>query len=275
MSAGGSRTAAVRLRRAARDGSGPVRLLALHGLAGSGAVWRKYERLAVDQVEFWAAELPWGSEGHVGWSHSGDPVDHVDHALDSVPGGVDVLVAHSFATGPALEALARRDGHDRPRAAVIVSPFHRRSPGDFSWDDAAYYLGGFHHLLHEGLRITSEGRLSDEMCHDVALRVRDRIGPYGWQQFFGAYLRSPFLDVAALGLPVLVVAGEDDVSVSADDARALAGALPDARIELFGDCGHFAMVEQPRRFAAAVHRLIGACFPEAAPRDRPYVPELT
>ncbi|MGW7367826.1 alpha/beta fold hydrolase [Streptomyces sp. NPDC054841] len=268
----------VRLRRSARGGAAPVRLLALHGLAGSSTVWRGYEQLALDDIEFWEAELPWGAAGDRNWSHHDDPADHIERALDAVPGGADAVVAHSFAAGATLEALARRRGQRAPRrrngpsAAVIVAPFHRRSADDFGWDDATYYLNGFHRILEEGLRVGSEGRLGEELRRDMALRVRDRVGPYGWQQFFGAYLRSPFLDVDALDLPVLVVAGEDDFAAPPGDARALAAALPHGRLELFDDCGHFAMAEQPRRFADAVHRLLRECFPSL---PHPYVPELT
>jgi pimeloyl-ACP methyl ester carboxylesterase len=258
-------TAPVRLRRAARSVPAPVRLLLLHGLAGSTSVWRPYDELALDGIEIWEGVLPWGAEGDPGWSVRDDPADHVERALDVVPGGVDAIVVHSFTAGPALEVLARRAVGRGPRAAVVVAPFHRRSPGDFTWDDALYYLSGFHRILEEGLRIGAGDRISPELRAAMALRVRDRIGPYGWQQFFGAYLRSPDLDVASLRLPVLVVAGTEDFAAPPDDARALAGALPDGRFELFGDCSHFAMAEQPRRFADAVHALLAEAFPGLVP----------
>ncbi|MEU2426272.1 alpha/beta hydrolase [Streptomyces sp. NPDC007851] len=239
-------------------------MLLLHGLAGSTSVWRAYDRLAPDGVEIWEAVLPWGAEGDPGWSLRDDPSDHVEHALGGVPGGVDALVVHSFTAGPALEALARGAAGRGPGAAVVVAPFHRRSPADFGWDDAQYYLGGFHRILEEGLRIGAGDRIPPELRGAMALRVRDRIGPYGWQQFFGAYLRSPWLDVDALRLPVLVLAGADDFAAPPDDARALAAALPDGRFQLFGDCGHFAMAEQPQHFADAVHGLLGEVFPGLA-----------
>ncbi|MFJ8788301.1 alpha/beta fold hydrolase [Streptomyces sp. NPDC102462] len=264
----GQRTATVRLRRAALGGSVPVRVLLLHGLAGSTSVWRSYEELALDGVEIWDGVLPWGAEGDPGWSVHGDPAEHVQRALNAVPGEVDAVIVHSFTAGPALEVLARRTPEGRgPRAAVVVAPFHRRSPGDFTWDDALYYLSGFHRILEEGLRIGAGDRVTPALRAAMAMRVRDRIGPYGWQQFFGAYLRSPHLDVAALRLPVLVVAGTEDFAAPPDDARTLAGALPDGRFELFGECGHFAMAEQPRRFADAVHALLSEVFPDRLAED--------
>lgn len=261
--------AVVRRRRTARTAGPPVRVLLLHGLAGSTSVWRAYDRLAPDGVETWEALLPWRAEGDPGWSLGDDPADHVEHALDGVPGGADAVVVHSFTAGPALEVLARRSPRRGPRAAVVVAPFHRRSPEDFTWDDALYYLGGFHRILEEGVRIGTGDRVSPELRGAMALRVRDRIGPYGWQQFFGAYLRSPWLDVDALRLPVLVLAGADDFAAPPGDARALASALPDGRFQLFGDCGHFAMAEQPQLFADAVHGLLGEVFPRLGPGTAP------
>ncbi|RSN54776.1 alpha/beta hydrolase [Streptomyces sp. WAC 04229] len=289
---GGHRRTVVRLRRRARGTDTPVRVLLLHGLAGSTSVWGAYAALAADGVELWEAVLPWGAEGDPGWSLHGDPADHVEQALEGVPGGADALVAHSFAAGPALEALARGGDRPGPRTAVVVAPFHRSDPDDFTWDDAQYYLGGFHRILEEGLRIGVGDRVPPDLRGAMAMRVRDRIGPYGWQQFFGAYLRSPWLDVAALRLPVLVVAGTDDFAAPVRDARALAGALPDGRLGLFDGCGHFAMAEQPERFAEAVHRLLAEVFPgrlgapagDTVPCARPtlqvfapnlYVPEST
>ncbi|WP_405937312.1 alpha/beta hydrolase [Streptomyces sp. NBC_00726] len=272
----GQRTATVRLRRAARGGSVPVRVLLLHGLAGATSVWRSYEELALDGVEIWEGVLPWGAEGDPEWSVHDDPAEHVERALDAVPGGVDAVIVHSFTAGPALEVLARRTACRGPRAAVVVAPFHRRSPGNFTWDDALYYLSGFHRILEEGLRIGTGDRVKPALRAAMAMRVRDRIGPYGWQQFFGAYLRSPHLDVAALRLPVLVVAGTEDFAAPPDDARTLAGALPDGRFELFEECGHFAMAEQPQRFADAVHALLSEAFPdrlaEGTAVPRPPVP---
>ncbi|WP_328781603.1 hypothetical protein OHT68_23420 [Streptomyces canus] len=63
---------------------------------------------------------------------------------------------------------------------------------------------GFHRILEEGLRIGAGDRLPPELRAALALRVRERIGPYGWQQFFGAYLRSLGLDVDPLSCPSLL-----------------------------------------------------------------------
>lgn len=268
----------VRLRRAPHDDARrPVRVLLLHGLAGSTAVWRRFTELAGGELELWEAELPWAAHGDTRWSHDPDPVPWVARALDAVPGRVDLLIAHSFAANAVLELLVSRPT-GRPGAVVLVSPFHRGTPEEFEWDTAVYYLHGFQRILDEGLRVGSDGRIPVELREAMALRVRDRIGPYGWMRFFDAYLRSPFLDTAAIGLPTLVVAGEHDFAARPADARALAGALPDARLRIFERSGHFPMAEQPELFVGAVHGFLSSLTPTSSShpsRLLTEVPELT
>ncbi|RST13167.1 MULTISPECIES: alpha/beta fold hydrolase [Streptomyces] len=257
---------AVRMERPAR-GAGPVRVLALHGLAASATTWTAFGEHAPDEVELWTAEMPWGVGGPTSWSHRGDPAEWIGRALCAVPGGADVLVAHSFSAVLAVEHLARAPHTGRPRALVAVSPFHRRDPADFHWDDAGHYLGIFQEVFEEALGIASARRLSPQTRRDMALLVRDRVGPYGWTRFWESYLRSPFVDLGGLDLPVLVVAGEQDRFAPPSEAGLLAAALPKGRLELLRDCGHFPMTERPGPFADAVRRLIAgsAAQPSAAP----------
>ena len=52
--------------------------------------------------------------------------------------------------------------------------------------------------------------------------------------------------------PSLVVAGEDDFVCGPASARELEAGIPDARLVLLPDCGHWVFFEHPERFAAAV-----------------------
>ncbi|WP_051794714.1 alpha/beta fold hydrolase [Streptomyces sp. NRRL S-87] len=252
----------VRRARAAHAGP-PVRVLALHGLAASGTTWRAYAEHAAPAVELWTAELPWGPAGGAAWSHAGDPAEWIGRALAEVPGGVDVLVAHSFAAVLALEYLAAAGPAARPRAAVLVSPFHRRRPEDFHWDTAQHYLSVFQDVFDEALRLGSTRALPAQTRRDMALVVRDGVGPYGWLRFYESYLRSPFVDVDRVDVPVLVVAGDGDRFAPPEDAEELAAALPHGRRTLLPDCGHFPMTERAGAFAHAVHALLAELWPAA------------
>jgi pimeloyl-ACP methyl ester carboxylesterase len=242
----------VRRRRPARDGAEEAVTLLLHGLAGSGGVWEPFAERAADRLELWAAELPWGGGG--AWSRREDPGRWVTDALAATTAAAgrrpDVLIAHSFAATLTLALLA--DGVDLGGAVVLVAPFYRARPEDFGWDTIAYYLNDFHRILAEGIRVRAGTRLDEDLRADMALRVRERIGPYGWTRFFEAYLRTPGLDLGRVGTPVLIVAGQDDFAAFPTDAHALGDALPTARTHVLPDCGHFPMVERPEEF----HRLV-------------------
>lgn len=232
----------------------PLRVLLLHGLASSGTMWDEFVPRADDGCELWAADLPWGGEGVAGWAEQEDVARWVAEALAAVPGGADVVVAHSFAANVLLAHLD--SGGDQPRAIVLVSPFYRTAVEDFDWSAIAYYLNDFDRILAEGIRVRSGGRLDPERQRDMALRVRDRVGPYGWVRFFDTYLRTPRLRMDRITVPCLVIGGEEDFASFPSDSRALAAALPDARAHVLPRCGHFAMAERADEFTALVNAFL-------------------
>lgn len=237
------------------------RVLLLTGLAGSPNLWRPYAYRADQSQELWVADLPWTGLGVPDWScPGGSPTKAIGAALAAVPGRVEVIVAHSFAANALLEFLVDRVP-SQLRAVVLVSPFYRTSPEAFDWADISYYLNEFHRILSEGLRVSTRQESSAEMLHEMALRLRDRIGPYGWMRFFDAYLRTPFLDVSKLNLPVLVIGGERDFAAPVAEVRTLAARLPAARSASSGSCGHFCMTEDPAWFARTVVDFLSVVAP--------------
>lgn len=61
-----------------------------------------------------------------------------------------------------------------------------------------------------------------------------------------------------LRIPALVLAGDDDPIVPLANARILAGALPDARLEVVRGGGHLFLLERPEETAATVARFLDA-----------------
>jgi 2-hydroxymuconate-semialdehyde hydrolase len=61
-------------------------------------------------------------------------------------------------------------------------------------------------------------------------------------------------EIARLAVPTLVVHGRQDMLVPLADSQWLTAHLPDARLEVFEDTGHLAMVERPVRFNDALLR---------------------
>ncbi|MCA2215098.1 alpha/beta fold hydrolase [Jidongwangia harbinensis] len=254
MSGSGEATAgttmAVRLRRPAA-GPDVTRILLLHGLGGSRAAWAPLSGHAGHHLELWEADLPWTGTGDPAWSYRADVGTTIGRAMRSMPGGAEVVVAHSFAANLLLEEVSRGTV-PAPRALVLISPFYRPDPADFQWSTIEFYLHGLIDIVEEGLRISASPRLDGDVRRQMARRARDRIGPYGWMRFFDAYLRTPLLDLSELPVPVLVLAGADDRAATAQDATALAKGLPRGRLEILPGCGHYPMIEKPGTVAALI-----------------------
>ncbi|MEV0677504.1 alpha/beta hydrolase [Actinosynnema sp. NPDC050436] len=223
------------------------RALFLHGLAGKAAVWQPIAAALPGGVAADAPELPWHGTADPAWAHRPDPGRHL---VAAVRDDHDVVVAHSMAAMLLVEAYA--GGRLRPRPTVLLCPFYRPDPADFDWPTISYYLTEFHRTFSEALRVGETARFPEARREWLARSLRDQVGPYGWTRWFETYLRTPFLDLAAIGAPVLVVSGVDDVAARPEDGRALAKALPRARFELLDGCGHFPMIERPDRLAALV-----------------------
>jgi pimeloyl-ACP methyl ester carboxylesterase len=56
----------------------------------------------------------------------------------------------------------------------------------------------------------------------------------------------------SIGLPVLIIHGEQDDTVLLESARYLAGALPNAELEIFQRSGNVPFAEEPEAFGARV-----------------------
>jgi pimeloyl-ACP methyl ester carboxylesterase len=59
-------------------------------------------------------------------------------------------------------------------------------------------------------------------------------------------------DLPGIKVPTLVIVGADDVICPPDEARAIAAAIPMARLEVIPDAGHLTPVENPGVFNATV-----------------------
>lgn len=243
----------------------PARVLFLHGLGCATSVWDPALAEMGPRIDPWVIRLPWHHLAEADWSHRCDPAALLADAVTSA-GRFDAIVAHSFAAVVLLEAVAT--GRVDPAPAVLVSPFHRADPAQFDWAALSYYQTGFHRIFAEALRLNRTD--ADPERVDAAARtLRDRIGPYGWFRFFDAYLRTPFVDLATVTAPQLVLLGDADIVTRPADAATMAGALPRGRLRLMAGCGHFPMVERPARFAAEVETFVDSLYPTRQRRLEP------
>ncbi|MET9610113.1 alpha/beta hydrolase [Streptomyces sp. NPDC006512] len=254
------------------EGSGP-RVLLLHGLAANDSVWEKALPELPPSYQVWTARLPWRTETIADWNEQPNLRGWLGKALEAVPGGAEVVVAHSMASNVLLDLLDQknRGGADSLRqygirALVLVSPFYRGKAEEFDWSTISYYLNDFHLIMEEGIRAHSGGRIPDDIQQAMGERVRDRVGPYGWLRFFDLYLRTPALQTGRITAPALVLAGEHDFAARPRDGAALAAALPDAAFRTLPGSGHFPMLDAAGEFAAAVSSFVNSTLGLTPPR---------
>lgn len=245
---------AIQLRQRT-TGPGP-RVLLLHGMADSGAVWDQLCALVphwdtLRNAEFFSAELPWRGTGPPDWAHRPDTTSWVAETLDMLAadaGPADIVVAHSFSAMLLLELLCGQSGY-RVGGVVLVSPFFRPRPGDFDWDTVVGLSDQFLHTMEEGIRVAAGSRSKPDLHQAMARWLCEAIGPYGWSRFLELYLRTPWLRTDNLRTPTLVVSGADDQIAVPTEAAALAARLPSATTYTVESAGHFPMVERPAVFA--------------------------
>jgi len=237
------------------------RLVLLHGLGNSGAVWTRLLQWLPPGLEVHVPELPWSSTRIAQWRHETNSAARVEEVLAGLPGPVDVLVAHSFATIPVLELLSRRAVAGAPSVAatvVLVNPFYRPAVEDFHWGTMESLLSIFPLTMVEGIQLQSGRPIEAEVLAGMARRLCDWVGPYGWVRFLDGYLRTPLLRTDLIDLPCLVVGAEQDRAAPAQEARQLADALPGGRIRISRG-GHFPMGDHPGWLAAVINDALDLC----------------
>jgi pimeloyl-ACP methyl ester carboxylesterase len=91
----------------------------------------------------------------------------------------------------------------------------------------------------------------------VAYRVANPPDPAGWWALAGAGAAHDALGrLGAIRAPTLIVHGTADNVVDVRNARVLADAIEDARLELFEGVGHLLPWERPREFTALVEEFL-------------------
>lgn len=74
--------------------------------------------------------------------------------------------------------------------------------------------------------------------------------PEGYARTCEALADARAADVSAMPCPALLVTGDQDPVAPPQVVRAVAGRLPDARVEVLGRCGHWPTYEQPEQCQA-------------------------
>lgn len=97
-------------------------------------------------------------------------------------------------------------------------------------------------------------RRGDLALHQVICQMADETGPEGFVRQLTAIMNRPDSrpGLAAIGCPVLVVAGADDDITIPDHAAEIASHIPQARLIVVPDCGHLSTLERPAAVTQAL-----------------------
>ncbi len=249
-----AKTDAVQLSYRIDGDRGPLVLL-LHGLGSSGADWvlqvealrGQYRCLAVDQRGHGDSPMP------AGWSTLHDMANDVAGLLAELGEGPAHLVGLSLGGGVALVLALERP--ELVRSLTIVNASATLSGG---WQRVpssivrlALLLGGRMDWLGAWV---ARGLFPG--AHQSQLRelTRQRIAGnsrLNYLKSVAAIVRFDLRDqVSQIAAPTLVVAGDRDRTVLLEAKRALAAAIPGARLQIVEGSGHATPLDAAERFNA-------------------------
>lgn len=240
-------------------GSGGTPLVCLHGLGGSSLSWtNQLEQMSNDRrVIAWDCPGYGGSADHT--IPNPAPGDYADALVELLQGiGIEQpvdLVGHSMGGVIAPQVEARHPGTVR-RMVLSATRIGFRDWGSYAA------------RLQEHADMTAEefGRSrADNMCSprassDVKAKVAaiaSEIRSTGYHAAVHVLSVSDNrAEVAALAIPVLVLAGAEDKVAPEESTAALADATPGARREIISRAAHAAYIEQPEAYNARLRAFL-------------------
>lgn len=242
-------------------GEGPDVVL-VHGTPANSIVWHEVVARLRDRFRLHLLDLPGYGKSE---KFEGQDVRlrslarALSEWLESLDLGDPVLVGHDFGAAAVLGAHLQ---HGYPAAAICISDGVVLSPWGTAFSrhvkdheavfsDVPEYV---HRAMLQAHLATAMTRAPSSALVDALLAPW--LGPDGQQAYYRhvGQFEYEFTDqletlYPALGVPMLILWGEDDGWVHKSEAYRLQELIPHARVRLLPDAGHFAMVDTPGLFS--------------------------
>jgi pimeloyl-ACP methyl ester carboxylesterase len=243
-------------------GSGPVKVIALHGWFGSATGWGMLPDL-IDQGAYSYAFLDYRGYG----TRRDDPGAYTIEEIagdaitlaDQLGWDRFALVGHSMGGAAVLRVFA--DVPDRVSAVIGISPV---PASGVPFDDEGWSLfdGAAHSDANRFaiIDLTTGNRQSATwinrmVAFSVAASTREAFGAYlrSWAKCdFVAELPSPTV-------PVKAVVGEHDPALGADTIRATwLAQLPGCELDVQSNAGHYTMYESPVALVTSLEKTLSS-----------------
>jgi pimeloyl-ACP methyl ester carboxylesterase len=245
-------------------GSGPAVVL-VHGYPFDGAMWSGVARALAPRFRVLKPDLP--GRGETPAPSAGtieDSADFVAAILSELPAPSGVA---GFSMGGYVAlALARR----HPEALGALALVDTRAPADdeagkAKRDEAiATARSSGVASIAEGLlpRLLSPVSQSNRDLLDRARRIMLRQKPETVEADLTAMRDRPDArpGLSDIGVPTLVLVGEQDALTPPADSQAMADAIPGARLVTVAGAGHLTPMERPGAVAAALSDFFGTAL---------------
>ncbi len=242
-------------------GTGPVRVIALHGWFGSAATWKPWVDL-FDPARFSIACFDYRGYG----ARITEAGDHTleEIAADTLQLADELgwqrfhLVGHSMGGKAILRVLATapdRVGGLLGITPVPACPIPFDEPTWALFSSAATDIDARKAIIDH----STGNRLPKRWIAAAAASSWGHATPAAFGAYLNAWAKTDFVaDVSGLHVPMHVVVGEHDPSLTADLMRATTLAwLPRATLQVMANAGHYPTDEAPLAMAA--------CFENAFP----------
>ena len=230
-------------------------LLYLHGAGGNGSFFGPLmERLGNSHSPIAFDQPGHARSGELDSLGSIDRMAAFSRSLADVLGlAKPVLVGHSMGGAVALQyALDHPDG---VRALILIGSFAHLPVPDERVDQVRRVTEGKarREFSRDAYSPATSGDLVRKgIMEDIKTDPRAQLGDILACRDFDARER-----LAEIGLPVLVLVGEDEIEAIAAACDTLVEGLPNARKVVIPKAGHMAHFEQPDAAAAEIERFLG------------------
>lgn len=252
-------------------GSGDAVIL-MHGIPTNSGLWRNVTAELADDFAVYAPDM-------IGYGASDKPedqdlsvaaqADYLADFMDAVDVEAAYLVGHDIGGG-VLQIFTARNP-DRVNKLMLVDSVAYDSwpePGiarlkEPVWDEIMQDLDiakGFRKGLQQGM--VQADKITDELVDRYADPFRDLGGRMAYLRAARALDNRDLLDITdeieAIDKPVLILWGDSDVFQDVEYGRRLADALPDARLVVIDEAGHFLPEDQPEVLAQHIRAFLAS-----------------
>lgn len=188
----------------------------------------------------------------MGWSHGGMVAQQYAFSYpDALSKLVLVDTAAYFGEFLADVESAVKGFKDQPWYAESFAALQSEWAGDYHSDADMVRLWALEMKFYFK-QFDARAKAYQERTRDLPLRIAP-LKAFNEREAPSMDLRPRLKEVR---VPTLIIVGRHDFITTVDMAHELARHLPDARLEIFEESGHFALVEEPEKFYQVVRQFV-------------------